>query len=332
MSNPGVNSWDAFRTGLARVVRYRWVWLILFAVNVASALLLAALPALGLAAGLGHRPAIRQAADGVDAWLVIETLFSPLADGTLGQGVSTPTPPVQGGAQAAMLVLATAAALPLLAWLPTVFVSGGVLLTYAEAPQRFRWRRFLWGCWHWFGAFLLLGVGQFSVSLALFLPALTAAVAAIAAAGWLVWIAVPGLLLLAVLWTALMEWTRATAVVSGTRNVFRAFGGAAGFIFRHLLVVAGLYGLALLALGLVHALFRGGLKMYPSAMPHVPLDWWPLVLLVQQAFILARLGARLVRLAGSVALIQGGDTALSATGDATGCGSGTGGCARPGDW
>jgi hypothetical protein len=283
------------------------VWLTLFAVNVASALLLAALPALGLAAGFGHRPAIRQAADGVDAWLVIETLFSPLADGMLGQGVSTPTPPVQGGAQASMLALATAAALPLLAWLPTAFVSGGVLLTYAEAPQHFGWRRFWWGCWHWFGAFLLLGMGQFIVSLALFLPALTAAVAAIAAAGWLVWIAVPGLLLLAVLWTALMECTRATAVVRGTRNVVRAFGGAAGFIFRHLLVVAGLYGLALLALGLVHALFRWGLGMYPSAMAHLPLAWWPLVLLVQQAFILARLGARLVRLAGSVALIAPGD-------------------------
>jgi len=320
-----VNSWDAFRTGLARVVRYRWVWLILFAVNVASALLLAALPALGLAAGFGHRPAIRQAADGVDAWLVIETLFSPLADGMLGQGVSTPTPPVQGGAQASMLVLATAVALPLLAWLPTAFVSGGVLLTYAEAPQLFGWRRFLWGCWHWFGAFLLLGIGQFVASLALFLPALAAAVAATAAAGWLAWIAVPGLALLGVLWTALIETTRVIAVVRGKRNVFRAFSGAVGFIVRHFPAVAGLYGLALLALGLVHALFRWGL------MAHLPLDWWPLVLLVQQAFILGRLGARLVRLAGSVALVAPGTGAQSSN-STTGCGSGTGGCARPGGW
>jgi len=40
-------------------------------------------------------------------------------------------------------------------------------------------------------------------------------------------------------------------------------------------------------------------------MPHLPLDWWPLVLLVQQTFILGRLWARLVRLAGGVALYQG---------------------------
>ena len=198
------------------------------------------------------------------------------------------------------LALVTAVALPLLAWLPAAFVSGGALLIYAEAPQGFRWRRFLWGCWHWFGALLLLGIGQFVASLALCLPALAAAIAAIAAAGWLAWIAVPGLVLLAVLWTALMEWTRVTAVVRGTRNVIRAFAGAAGFISHHLPAVAGLYGLALLALGLVHALFRGAL------VPNLPLNWWPLVLFVQQAFILARLEARLVRLAGSVALVASG--------------------------
>ena len=224
-----------------------------------------------------------------------------------------------------MLALATAAALPLLAWLPTAFVSGGVLLTYAEAPQRFRWRRFLWGCWHWFGAFLLLGIGQFVASLALFLPALAAAVAATAAAGWLAWIAVPGLALLGVLWTALIETTRVIAVVRGKRNVFRAFSGAVGFIVRHFPAVAGLYGLTLLALGLVHALFRWGL------VANLPLNWWPLVLFVQQAFILARLGARLVRLAGSVVLVAPGTGARSSN-SATGCGSGTGGCARPGGW
>ena len=313
-----MNSWDAFRSGLARVVRYRWVWLTLFAVNVASALLLAALPALGLAAGFGHRPAIRQAADGVDAWLVIETLFSPLADGMLGQGVSTPTPPVQGGAQASMLALATAAALPLLAWLPTAFVSGGVLLTYAEAPQRFRWRRFLWGCWHWWGAFLLLGAAQGIASLALFVPLIGAAVAAIAAAGWLAWAVVPLLVLVTALWLALTETTRIVAVAEGTRNVARAFVQAVRFVFRNFSSVAGLYGLALLLLGLLHALFRWGV------LAHLPLAWWLLVLFLQQTFVLARLGARLVRLAGGVALVQAGS--------ATECASGTGECARPGAW
>jgi hypothetical protein len=62
--------------------------------------------------------------------------------------------------------------------------------------------------------------------------------------------------------------------------------------------VAGLYGLALALLGALHALYRWGV------MAHLPLGWWPVVLLVQQAFILGRLGVRLVRLAGGVALVR----------------------------
>jgi len=301
-----VNSWDAFRTGLSRTLRYRWVLLILFAVNLLSALPLAVLPALGLASELGHRPAIRQAADGVDAWLVTETLTAPLSGTALGEGGWPEL--TRRLRQATLLGLLTAAALPLLAWLPATFLSGGVLLTYAEAvrlsahdeaPQPFRWRRFLWGCYHWFGAFLLLGVVQGVASVVVLIPATGAAVAAVAAAGgWLAWVVTPLLALVVVLWLVLFECARVIAVVGETRNVARAFAETVRFVFRRPLAVAGLYGLALLLLGLLHALYRWVL------MPLLPLDWWPLVLLVQQVFILARLWARLVRLAGEVALYQ----------------------------
>ena len=100
------------------------------------------------------------------------------------------------------------------------------------------------------------------------------------------------------LWLTLTECTRIVAVVGQTRNIFRAFCGAVRFVFRSFPAVAGLYGLALAVLGSLHALYRWGL------MAHVPLNWWPVVLLVQQAFILTRLGARLVRLAGGVALVR----------------------------
>lgn len=304
-----MNGCDAFRTGVSRASRYRWVLLILFIVNLASALPLAVLPALGLAAEFGHRPAIRQAADGVDAWLVIETLMSPLSSTSLRL---PPAPPARGGGdgggwpeltrrlqQMTLLGLLTAAALPLLAWLPSAFLEGGVLLTYAEAPQSFHWRRFLWGCWHWFGAFLLLGVAQGIASGALFVPLIAGAIGAVAAVGgWLAWMVAPLLALVAVLWLALVECTRIATVVGQTRNVVRAFGGAVRFVFRNFPAVAVLYGVALLLLGLLHAFYRWGL------MSHLPLNWWPLVLIVQQAFILARLWARLVRLAGGMALYR----------------------------
>ena len=318
-----MNGWTAFRTGISRVLRYRQVVVILFAVNLFSALVLAALPAWGLAAGLGRRPAIRQAADGVDAWLVIETLASWSTDETLRQKVIS-------------LGSVPAAGVALLAWLSGAFLNGGVLLTYAEdgrsfnklgpdpsgrnspdlqaapsveAPEalssdgpnawRFRWRRFLWGCWHWFGAFLLLGIAQTVASVVLFVLLVGGAMGAVAAVGgWLTWVIVPLLILVAVLWLALIECTRIAAVIEGTRNIVQAFSGAVRFVLRHVPSVVGLYGPALLLLGLVHALYLWGI------MPNLPLEWWALLLVVQQATIAARLGARLVRLAGGVALLQ----------------------------
>ncbi len=292
-----MTGWQAFQTGLARTLRYPQVWLAAFVVNVLSALLLAALPALSLASGLGHRPAIRQLADGLDAWYVIELMMSPLSGAALEGGGAAPE--LAGGLESGVLfAFLVGAALPLVAWLPAAFLNGGLLLTFHEAPQRFRWRRFLWGCWHWWGAFLLLGAAQGFVSVFVLLPLTGAALGLVAVAGgWSAWIVVPLLLLLTIFGLALMEYTRAFAVVDDTRNVFGALGRAFRFVFGRPLAVGLLYGLTFLLAGLLHVLFRLGL------MPALPLEIWPLVLVVQQTFIALRLGTRLVRQAGGLALI-----------------------------
>jgi apolipoprotein N-acyltransferase len=299
-----MNGWQAFRRGLSLSLRCQQVVLLLFAVNLLSALLLAILPALALASSLGHLPAIREAADGVDAWFVLESMMSPLTSVALEQD-----PAEAGLGQAALLGLLIAGILPLLAWLPATFLNGGLLLTYVEAVRRkaqgqdplpFRLRRFLWGCWHWWGAFLLLGVIQGFAFALIVLPSIIVGVLAVSAVGyWLAWVVLPLLGLLVVLGLVLVEWIRILAVVTGTRNLFRAFGQAVRFVFRHLLPVTGLYGLSLLLVAVLHAVYRLGL------MPVLPLDWWPLVLLVQQTFILARLLTRVARLAGGVVLIAG---------------------------
>jgi hypothetical protein len=144
---------------------------------------------------------------------------------------------------------------------------------------------------------LILGLIQVLVFLALLLPAVPLILAASAGGGWPGWAAAAGLGLAALLWLVLVECTRIQAVLSGTRNIFRAFGGALRFVLRRPLPVAVLYGLVLLVVGLAHLVYRQGI------MPRLSLDWWPVVLLVQQSFILLRLGSRLVRLAGGVALI-----------------------------
>ena len=292
-----MRGWQAFRSGLTQALRQRGVLAVLFAVNLVSALLLVALPAAALATGLGRRPAVRQAVDGVDAWLVLEALTSSLVDTALGQSSGAGVPPVWQQFAAALI---PAAALPLFAWIPAAFLAGGALLTYAEASRTsFQWHRFLWGCWHWFGSFVLLGVLQGIVAVVLFVPLIIASVAVVSAiGGWVAWVVIPLVVLVAALWLMVTDLSRVIAVVDGTRHILRALGRAVRFIFHNLKPVAVLYSLALLLTVLLHALFRWGLLAY------LPLDWWPLVFLVQQTFILARLGARLARMAGGVTLYK----------------------------
>jgi hypothetical protein len=278
---------------------------VLLLVNLVSAALLAILPALALSRGLGHQLAIHQAADGVDAWLVIDALTAPITDGILGQAGHT-SELTSGLRQGLLVGVLTAALLPLLAWLPATFLSGGVLLTYADAhrspnsaggPSQ-RWRRFLWGCWHWFGPFLALGTAQMIAGAVVFGLGLAVAIgAALAGSAWITWGIALVAMLLAVLWIALVELTRAVAVTEGTRHVIRAFAKALRTLQRHPRPVAMMYGLAFLLLGLVHAVFHWGVLRY------IPLNWWALLLPLQQLFVLTRLSARLARVAGGVQLV-----------------------------
>jgi hypothetical protein len=295
-----MGAWSAFRAGIARAFRYRWILVVALAVNLISALALVALPAGMLAGPPAHR-AIRQAADGVDAWMVIEALMSAAGEAALGGNSDAAESRLATGM---LLALLTMALLPLLAWPPGAFLSGGALLVYAEAPQPFRWRRFLWGCWRWFGVFLLLDAALGLAFAVVFGLALTFVLTASIAAGWVAWVALPLLAVAALVWLALAELTHAIAVADGTRNVFRALARAATLLFRRLPAVVGFYGLALLLTLLLHGIFRLGL------LPLLPLSWWPLVLVTQQLYIIGRLWARLARLAGGVALYQGKEAAI----------------------
>lgn len=286
--------WQAFLSGAARAAHYWQVLLILFGASLAGGLLLALPPALGLAAGLGQRPAIREAADGLDAWLVLETLLSgPLAAALEPAGAEL-EPLLE---QALLPGLLAALMVPLLAWLSGAFLTGGILVTYRDAPLPFSGRSFLAGCWRWFGAFLLLGLVQ-AVSLAGgVLLALLAAGLVAAISSRLVGVVLVASLLLVGVWLVVLEYTRLLAVAQGTRNVVRTLFEALGFVTRQPLAVLAVYGPALLLLGLLHLGYGLGLA------PYLPPAWWPLVVLVQQVFILARLAARLARLAGGMALV-----------------------------
>ncbi len=78
-----MSAWSAFREGLVRSARY-WQALVAFYItSLASALPFVFFPALNLA-GSANRGSIRQAAQGIEAWMLIEALLARLYRAALG--------------------------------------------------------------------------------------------------------------------------------------------------------------------------------------------------------------------------------------------------------
>jgi hypothetical protein len=285
-------AWTSFREGLSRSLRYWQVLAIFYFASQLGALPLVVLPALDLFRS-ANRPSIQEAADGIDAWMVVETLALRTRNLTQPAESVSPVPELAGGLTGIFFIsLITAVVGPFLAWLTTAFLSGGAVLVYTETPQPFRWRRFWWGCWHWFGVFLLLGFVQILVAAVLLLPLGILSLVIFSSGGWPGWIILPGVGLAAFLGLVLFECTRIFAVAGGTRNLWQAFRAAFRFLLRRPAGLGGLYLLGLALLVLIHAVFRLGL------LRALPLEVWPLAVLGQQSFILLRLWARSARLAG----------------------------------
>jgi hypothetical protein len=294
----------ALASGLRRALR---CWQVLLALWLGA--LLAALPAVLAPAGrllaLAERPVMAEIAGGLEAWQVLDAyalLLSGQAAPVVGRdeaAAALATPPallagLAGLAWGALLV-------PLLGGVVSAFLYGGALRAYCEAPAPFRLGRFLAGCWRWFGAFLLLGFLQAGLFVAGLLPLALLALglgARLGPAGSLLAGLFVALLLAA--WLLVFETARVQTVASGRRNPFRGLARAFSALFRRPGTLLAFYSLALLGLLALHALYR--LVLLPLA----PQDSLLPALLVQQSFIVLRLLARAVRLAGlaSIFLLQ----------------------------
>jgi len=291
--NIKVNGLQAFLKGLARAAHYPQILFSAYVFDLLSALLLMLMPAFLLLEPARYT-AIQTAADGIDTWLVTELMMSTTTYPAL-QGLSEALSPDWLN-QSILAIVVTLLAIPLLSWLPSSFLAGGTLLTYVEAPQEFSWRRFLWGCWHWFGTFLLINMLLGIATQVLVVILLIGIGFAFSAVGsWGNWITIPIFVLIMIPWLAILEYTRLLAVSSNTRNTFQSLWKAIGLVFRRPLALLGLYVLSLLTLLLIHIIFR------PLLLSEV-LSWWPLYLIISQIFIAARLSTRLVRWAAAVAI------------------------------
>lgn len=262
-----------------------------YGVNLASALALAIFPAARLLEW-AQRPALEQAASGISARMVVDFLGAGLTNATLGINADA------RDLQLAMLWgLAAAAVLPFLAGLPAALLNGGLVLTYVEAPAPWSWQRFTWGCWHWFGAFILLGFIQALLAAVMSVVTVVLMVMVAGEASWLAWALAASLALYLTVMLALFEVAGVWMASRSSRNIAQAVGAAFRFLLARAIPLAALYAVALGALALVHGFYVWGVW------PHLPLAFWPVVLMLQQAFILVRLAARLLRLSSVVALM-----------------------------
>jgi len=289
-----VNGWQAFCIGLRRALAHSGLLVIVLGLNLVSALALALLPAGMLAQALGQRPALRAAADGVDMGLVVDALTTSLVDATLAAESAAP----ELARMVPLLLLAgvlVSLALPVVAWLTTAFLSGGIVLTYAESADGLHCRRFLWGCWHWFGSFLLLGLVQAALSAVVILPIGLGLLTLGMATGWL-WITLAPMALAIAAFGAVFELARVVAVVQGTRHIIRTLGGAVRLLVRQASPLWAVYGLAFAALAGLYALHN------LAIVPWLPLQPWLLAAAAQQVIILLGIWIRLARIAGSTAL------------------------------
>ncbi len=293
-----VEAGRALREGLRRLGRHWPALLVAYGVNLVSALALAIFPATRMLEW-AQRPALEQAANGISARMVVDFLGAGITSTALG--INADARDLQ---LAILWVLIVAVVLPFVVGLPAALLGGGLVLTYVESPATWSWKRFAWGCWHWFGAFTLLGLVQAIVTgLASVVAVILLAVLGVAS--WLGWVVAALLAIDLAATLALFEVAGVWMISNRSRNIANALGQAFRYLLKHAALLGSLYAAALGALALAHALYVW------DVWPNLPLAIWPLVLVAEQIFILVRLAARLLRLS-SVAVLMAPSAAPAA--------------------
>ncbi len=212
----------------------------------------------------------------------------------LGAGGTNPDPMIG----VALLVFLIGLAVVLIVWpllgIFWVWLEGGTLETY-HLPGPLSWKDFRRICGHWFGPFLTLNLLGVVVIAVVILIGGGLAWAAGLVAPWLTWvIGIPVALLVGALATW-VELARAAMVARVDRDITNALKSAWTLFWARpqpiLAITVGTLIVSLLLLGAGQLL------------NNIPYDWWFLILLLQQGLFIARLGMRLAREAGQIAVM-----------------------------
>lgn len=274
------STWRCFWRGWGTAAALWPVILLLYAVDVAFALVLAIPPAAQLAGIFGRSTMAAE-------------LIGPMSLGLLTE--------VWIGSEGAAFSWPLYLLVPLLFLLVATFLRGGTLAALAREPREFRWAAFFSDCARFFGRFLVLllffAPGLLLVGLLVFLARLLLGLLGISGLGMA---AAVGALLAFLLFLLLMamDYARISLVLDPERSAPRHLGRALWFLVRRLprAILLGL-GFALAAALIAAA--------YPALLLAFPLIGTPLPAAVaQQLVVLLATWQRVAMLGGEMALYR----------------------------
>ncbi len=276
-----MNAYTAIRHGAGRTLRARRVWLAWYVATVLFALA-AALPlAALLARSLDHSLWAGRMLANFDPGWIFETVQKT------------------GGGSPMTSYLPAALALAGGFYLLATFLAGGTIAAFAGPPGPHDAALFWGACGRNFARLLRLAL--FS---AVFYGIVIAIAAGLEAAGERAfrnsmaerpvaiysWTRSAVVFLLAACVNLVFDYARVRLVVEDRRGAVRAALGSFRFVWRHFGLTAGAYAIALVALGVVATAGHVIVHAIPTTAPG-----WPLLLLVaQQAFVVGRIGIKLV--------------------------------------
>jgi hypothetical protein len=208
------------------------------------------------------------------------------------------------------LLIPVAGVAGLAALLANAFTTGGVLDVLSTDDRRRFLHRFGRGAGHFAGRFVRMGI---AAGVALLVPAAVvmagtkALSRALVDSAWpptdvaIALVRVVLVVLIAVVTLVALDLARIRVVREDSRRAVRLYWSSLALVFRHPLATLGLWAVNALLLGLV-------LAVYVTFRNIVPASTWAgilLMLVAQQAVMLARAGLRVALFAGEMALLDG---------------------------
>jgi hypothetical protein len=287
-----MNTWQIFREGIRRSGQSWQVLVVLWLGELLPAFLLALLPALNLIEA-ARLTAFQETASGIPGWMGAE-LFASFSTWQQGLGFDLASMFNRSFFSTAVTWLLI---VPPVAWLISSFLYGGTLGRYLRPGEDFQLHRFFSQCWRWWGKYLLLALVQVVTGLVILATGGFFFILGLSISPWLgVLVLILALLTLG-WWLALFELSRVSLAARDDHSILQSLARSSSLLRRRPWLLLRYYLLSLLGLLAVNFIFRLGL------FPVMPLTVWPLVLVLEQAFIILRIWLRAARYAGDAVLM-----------------------------